>query len=110
MSHAWREPLSRQVAEIEAVQAIFSQPGEFSFDYNELQAYEDAQTLLNSVDSGYVGQHNGQQQQAELGGRVHLLQEAISLRFRLPRTYPDTAPVLQVRRSPALVHTLQEQQ
>lgn len=89
--------LERQVTEIEAIQATFSEPGEFVLEPCERSGLAQAQHAL-SVPQVRDRLSPPQQQ---LSGRITLLDAVlnhapVSLKFSLPAAYPTVSPLLQV--------------
>eukprot|EP01025_Chloroclados_australasicus_P050218 TRINITY_DN5749_c0_g1_i1.p1 TRINITY_DN5749_c0_g1~~TRINITY_DN5749_c0_g1_i1.p1 ORF type:complete len:288 (-),score=39.19 TRINITY_DN5749_c0_g1_i1:313-1176(-) len=89
------ERLEAQVNEIEALQSVFSQEGEFVITPNQKGILTFAQKIISGQSSFDV------QDVPSLSGKIVLLDIklnniSVALRFDLPNSYPDTPPHLAV--------------
>ena len=94
------ETLNRQLVEICAVQATFSEPGEFVLNLEE-QLYLSEAEQANVPSEEHSISRRWWDGQAQLSGHVVLPDvsrgsASLSLRFSLPRDYPNVEPILQV--------------
>ena len=96
-----KELLERQINELYAVQAMFSQPGELSMEEFEQAVFVRAQQITSEPSSSRVDWDAWTVDMMQLSGRVTLpgvcLSDApVRLKFTLPGNYPVVSPILQV--------------